>query len=56
MEGTFSGWADIVSKRTCIVFWVALVFFLILSKLCLNLRQIRDVESKVSSQCLMILA
>ena len=25
MERFFSGWADIVSKKTCIVFWVALL-------------------------------
>ena len=32
MERFFSGWADIASKRTCIVFWVSLVVYIGVSK------------------------
>ena len=32
MEGFFSGWADIVSRRTCIVFTASLVAYILLSK------------------------
>ena len=32
MERFFSGWADIVSRKTCIVFWVALLICLAISK------------------------
>lgn len=31
MQGVFSGWADIVSKRTLLVFLASLSFFIILS-------------------------
>ena len=32
MERFFGGWANIVSSKTCIVFWVALVVCLLISK------------------------
>jgi len=28
MERFFSGWADLASKRTCIVFWVSFIVYL----------------------------
>ena len=32
MERFFSGWADIVSRWTCVVFWIALVTTIAISK------------------------
>ena len=32
MERMFSGWANIVATRSCIVFWVAMVVFIGFSK------------------------
>ena len=29
MERGFSGWADILSKRTCLVFWISMVIFIL---------------------------
>ena len=29
MERGFSSWADILSKRTCLVFWISMVIFLL---------------------------
>lgn len=42
MEHIFSGWADIVSRRTCLVFWVSLVLFIAISTGMLQAKSYED--------------